>query len=222
MVVMVFLAGLVAGGLLNALAEKSAAAYGCGQITETENPFEEVKRLWLGKRRTGIYWPYPLFVLLNALGWTGAVLDRGFGIAGGAGLFVVSLCLVLSSIDLECRILPDYLVGMFFLAGIIYHLCQGGTFILEGLLGAVTGFFSLFTVAALSRGGIGGGDIKLLTAMGVWLGYPVVFQALFSGALAGGVCGLALLVSRRKKPQDSIPFGPFLALGFLLVFFLGS
>ena len=49
MVVMVFLAGLVAGGLLNALAEKSAAAYGCGQITETGNPFEEVKRLWLGR-----------------------------------------------------------------------------------------------------------------------------------------------------------------------------
>ena len=80
------------------------------------------------------------------------------------------------------------------------------------------GFLALFLLALLSRGGLGGGDVKLMAAMGFWLGFPAVFYALFLGALLGSIAGTILIILGRKQRKDYIPFGPFLVMGFLWMF----
>jgi leader peptidase (prepilin peptidase)/N-methyltransferase len=68
-------------------------------------------------------------------------------------------------------------------------------------------------VAFLSKGGMGGGDIKLMLAAGFYLGGSLTILALFLAFLTGSVVGIILLVFQIKGRKEPIPFGPFLAQG---------
>ncbi|MDD4335045.1 MAG: prepilin peptidase, partial [Desulfotomaculaceae bacterium] len=74
----------------------------------------------------------------------------------------------------------------------------------------------------VSRGGMGGGDIKLAAVIGVCLGWPNGIIAVLLGCLLAGLAGLLLIVLRVKSRKDLIPFGPFLATGTLIMFYSGS
>jgi leader peptidase (prepilin peptidase)/N-methyltransferase len=62
--------------------------------------------------------------------------------------------------------------------------------------------------------GLGFGDVKLLAAIGGWLGWQAVFPTLFLGSITGTLVAVAImLVARRFSWQMKIPFGPYLAIG---------
>ena len=63
---------------------------------------------------------------------------------------------------------------------------------------------------------MGGGDVKLAAMIGAFVGWQRVLVAIFLAVVAGGMVGLALLLTGRKRRKDPLPFGPFLALGGLL------
>ena len=71
-------------------------------------------------------------------------------------------------------------------------------------------------MAILSKGGLGGGDIKLAALIGFYLGWRKVLIALFLGALTGSVVGLVLIISKKITSKDPLPFGPFLSFGVFL------
>ena len=60
---------------------------------------------------------------------------------------------------------------------------------------------------------MGGGDMKLGTMLGAFLGWKLVLVAILIAILAGGVFAIVVLLLRRKGRKDAVPFGPFLALG---------
>ena len=64
-----------------------------------------------------------------------------------------------------------------------------------------------------SRGGMGGGDMKLGAMLGAFLGWKLGLLAILLGVLSGGIVALYLLILGRKGRKEAIPFGPFLALG---------
>jgi prepilin peptidase CpaA len=80
------------------------------------------------------------------------------------------------------------------LSGLLYHAWVGG---LPGLgasaVGALFGFLILFLFYLM--GGIGGGDVKLLAAVGAWLGLPLTFFVFIVTSLAAGIYAVALLVA---------------------------
>jgi leader peptidase (prepilin peptidase)/N-methyltransferase len=80
----------------------------------------------------------------------------------------------------------------------------------------------LLAIAVVSRGGMGGGDIKLFAVLGLVLGWQDVllafFFSCFYGAIIGGI-GLLIGKVERRKP---IPFGPFIVLGTITTYFIGS
>ncbi len=166
-----------------------------------------------------IHWRYPAVELLNGLGWVWVIASFGITTQGLAGVFLFSFALVVALIDLEHYLIPNSLVILLFLCGLIFHFILQDLSLTKRLLGMTVGFGLPFLLALFSRGGMGGGDIKLCTAMGFWLGFPAVFQALFIGALMGSVIGISLIIMKIKKRKDPIPFGPFLVLGFLIIFF---
>lgn len=101
-------------------------------------------------------------------------------------------------------ILIGFIINHFFLS---YSL--GSLLLAAGVAG---GFFLL--QFSISRGRwIGSGDVWIGFMIGVWLGWPIVLIALFLSYVVGAAIGIALLVGKRKKINDSIPFGTFLALG---------
>ncbi|HHW08647.1 MAG TPA: prepilin peptidase [Firmicutes bacterium] len=93
--------------------------------------------------------------------------------------------------------------------------------ILDSLLGILTGGGILWLMAVASRGGVGGGDIKYLAAIGSFIGPGAVLSVLFTGALLGGTFSLLMLFFGRLKWKQPIPFGPFLSAGVLIVALIG-
>lgn len=91
------------------------------------------------------------------------------------------------------------------------------------LLGAGVGFLFFFFLSVITRGrGIGFGDIKLGFAMGVALGWPDVGLTIALSFIVGGLVSVLLMLWDKKNMKDKVPFAPFLVLGFILTFFLGS
>ena len=78
---------------------------------------------------------------------------------------------------------------------------------------------------AVSRGGIGGGDIRLAIVMGMylgWLGAVYVLVAVLIACVSAGLAALLLLASRRATRSTRLAFGPYLALGTLISVFAGD
>lgn len=91
--------------------------------------------------------------------------------------------------------------------------------------GAVAGFAICLAIAVLGeklfgKEAMGGGDVKLLAAVGAWSGVLGAFDCLLVASLLGSLYGGGLVLRGRLKRSDPIPFGPFLAAAAVLNFFL--
>lgn len=97
-----------------------------------------------------------------------------------------------------------------------------GPVLCSGLLGGVILLAGLSLCRRLSRGGVGVGDIKLVSASALVMGlYGGLAMLLFAQA-AAVLAAVGLLISGRAKWRDSLPFAPFLWLGLLLCLILGT
>ena len=126
-------------------------------------------------------------------------------------MFVLTSCLILISlIDYKTQIIPDGLVTIIAVSGALYNLLYAPQSIMDMLLGGVVGFVVMLLIFVISRGGMGGGDVKLSAAVGLWLGVEGTLLFLLLAFIMGGIISLLLLVSGVKHKGDAIPFGPFL------------
>ncbi|WP_209121987.1 A24 family peptidase [Alkalihalobacillus sp. BA299] len=90
------------------------------------------------------------------------------------------------------------------------------------LLGGVVGFALLLLVAIVSRGGMGGGDVKLYAAIGVALGPQMTVMSLVLASFVGAVIGGFLLVCGIVKRKQPIAFGPFIFIGTVAAYLFGQ
>ena len=81
-------------------------------------------------------------------------------------------------------------------------------------------FLVMLVLAIVSRGAIGGGDVKLMAALGLWFGPLDIIHTFVYGSIAGGVGGIILLLLRKKSRKDYFAFGPYLCLGAVYVWYL--
>jgi len=112
-----------------------------------------------------------------------------------AEAFALGIGAVACATDIRSSRIPNLLTFSAILAGLLFHalLPQGGGLTLA-LLGMVAGLLVFFPIFAL--GAMGAGDVKLMAALGAWLGWqPVIYVALY-GAVAGGILALALALWR--------------------------
>jgi leader peptidase (prepilin peptidase)/N-methyltransferase len=92
-------------------------------------------------------------------------------------------------------------------------------------LGAVIALATMWLIYAISRGGMGDGDVRLAPLLGMYLGWlnpGIVLPGLFFGFLAGAVVGVAMMAFDRAGRRTAVPFGPFLALGTVVAIFVGQ
>ena len=115
-------------------------------------------------------------------------------------LFALAIALVACVTDIRTRRIPNILTFGGALAGIVFHLVTGGmSGLFLGSSGWVVGVLIFFLPFAL--GGLGAGDVKLLGALGAWLGpKAIVWVALYTG-IAGGIAALAVALARGYFSQ---------------------
>ena len=92
---------------------------------------------------------------------------------------------------------------------------------LNSVLAAAVFFVVFFLVRLASRGGVGYGDIKIITAAALVLGIYGTFSFLLVSHVLAAVAAIALLVSKKATRKDGLPFGPFFYLGYLITILTG-
>jgi len=134
-------------------------------------------------------------------------------------IIYIWILLLLAEIDIRSFILPDILTIPLLLLGITAsYLGKSHILIDESIYGALVGYFLPVVVSLLivwyKKDAFGGGDIKLLSAIGSWLGVEGLLYVITSAA----ILGLLWALFKKKK---SLAFGPMLSLsGIIILFFI--
>jgi leader peptidase (prepilin peptidase)/N-methyltransferase len=169
----------------------------------------------------------PVAVLGGLLG--ALTFDRfGFSLEMFAYGLMIAMCIEQSIIDYTTHRLPRgvtfraAIVGgpLLALAG-INHDDNGRIGVMFASFGITLVLFAL--LAAISRGGIGGGDVRLAPVLAMflgWLGASHVYIGLGSGFILGGVVAAGMLITRRASTSSRIAFGPFLCIGAIIAVFV--
>lgn len=93
---------------------------------------------------------------------------------------------------------------------------------LNRLLAALLGMSFFGALIIFSRGkAMGWGDFKLVGALGLIFGWPDILMILILAFIIGALFSVLLLIQKKKKIKEAVPFGPFLAIGASLTFFFG-
>ena len=158
---------------------------------------------------------YPLVEAAGAALAVVAVFNYGFTIhAAFAYAFLMAL-LAIALIDWDFKIIPDCLSIPFIIVGLGWGLVNPGLTIVHSALGALAGGGGLYVLGALYKRarkteGMGGGDVKLMTMIGAFVGIKLVIPVVLIASFAGTLYGVALLKA-GKNAKTAIAFGSFLA-----------
>lgn len=135
-------------------------------------------------------------------------------------LVLLALMLVLTATDLEQRRLPHVVLDPLIVLAAVFVPFNPAVAPLDALIGAGAAVAFLGAVALVIRGGLAVGDLYLVAPIGLMLGWPVIFTALFTAAFLAAGSSLVLLAIRRVGMRSYIPFGPFLVGGAVLALLL--
>lgn len=145
------------------------------------------------------------------------------------GLFVVSCLIIIFVYDLKHYIIPDEVIYPAILVAGIWYLVFGILIrdtsyeIRAPILAAIIAGSFFLAVILISKGKwMGVGDVKLAVFMGLVLGWPKIFLALFLAFLIGAFVSAILLILKKKTLKSEIPFGPFLSLATVIAVFWGD
>jgi prepilin signal peptidase PulO-like enzyme (type II secretory pathway) len=94
---------------------------------------------------------------------------------------------------------------------------------LNHIAGALVGIGVVGFIIAMTRGrGMGMGDLKLLGALGWIFGWPDVIFIFIIASFIGAIASIGLMALGKKNMKSVVPFGPFLILGAVFIFFFGE
>ncbi len=238
------LIGLIVGSFLNvviyrvplhkSIVSPRSACPACGTpIRDRDNVPVASWLVLRGKCRTchaPISVRYPLVELLCAALFAGAAARFGFNWYLPVALVLLATLIALSYIDVEHLILPKRIIYpslAIVLALLLLDAAINSDWHL--LLVAVScsaGWFVVFFILnAISPRILGFGDVRLALILGLalgWLGFRFVLLGFFAGNLFGAIIGVFLIWTKRRRRDEPIPYGVFLALGTALALFAGS
>jgi leader peptidase (prepilin peptidase)/N-methyltransferase len=138
-------------------------------------------------------------------------------------LFVFfELLMVISFVDYDTMQIPDKFVITAFLIGILSFFCMPELSLIERMVGIFIISVPMLLLVILIPGAFGGGDIKLMGACGILLGWKLELVATVIAIVIAGVYAIGLLCQRKKKMQEHFAFGPFLCMGIVIAILWGE
>jgi len=191
---------------------------------------------------------YPLVELLTGLLFLACYFAFGLRLDALKWALFAALLVVLTITDLRERILPNEVnffgLGLGLLLSFFTPPIDGTAqwianrsfdfppprpvlSFVDALVGAAVGSGMLWLVAEgyfrlRGREGMGLGDVKMMAAVGAFLGLKRTLMTVLAGSLLGSVIGIGLIALLKKGRDYELPFGTFLGAGALLVLFFGT
>ncbi len=214
------------------LAVPRSACPHCGhQITALENiPLLSYFILLRGKCsncKAPISLRYPLIEALSGVLSACAIWHFGSDWAGWAALLFIWLCIAMTWIDLDTRLLPDDLTYPLLWLGLLVNTANTFAPLADAVIGAAVGYLLLWGVNWLFKlvrkvDGMGGGDFILLAALAGWFGWMMLPVILLMSSIVAIVIAVYGMLFLGRDSQFKIPFGPYLTGAGLSVLFFGK
>lgn len=142
---------------------------------------------------------------------------------------VVSGLILGTFVDFDHLIIPDRVTLGGIAAGLTLSVLapslHGEVSMLKSLMmsaiGVVTGWGILWGMAIMGKAifkkdAMGFGDVKLMGAIGAFMGWPAVLFNILISSFSGSIIGITLVATNQKKMQSKIPYGPYIALAAVL------
>lgn len=229
----VLIFGLVVGSFLNvviyripigrSIIRPRSSCPGCGYVLRWFNLIPVISYIFQKGRctvcRAGISPHYPVVEILTGLIFLAVYAKYGLTWQTASYLTLSALVIATGFIDLEHKIIPNEITLAGIILGLVF-ITQTG--LISNIEGFLTGGIVFLAIAVISKGNMGGGDIKLAAVMGLFLGIKLLLVALFAAFLLGSVVGVTLLLVGVVKRKDPFPFGPFLTIGSLISILCGQ
>lgn len=135
-----------------------------------------------------------------------------------AAIFLLTL---MTATDFEQYMLFDAMTLPLALIGAAF-VWQRGLDVPDHATAAVIGGGIFLLLAIISKGALGGGDVKLIAALGVWLGCEKLLFVVLIGTIAGGLTALLMILAKIKNRNSYFAYGPYFALAAIYVLLEGS
>lgn len=176
---------------------------------------------------TGISLRYPLIECISGCMFVTLFSLHGLTLPFISQAIFGSILLAAVVIDLQHMIVPNNLMLVGGIFGILTSLAFGWAGVLRAFSGALAGLAILGAIAGIGwllyrRESIGQGDFKLVAVTGLFLGPLFNSIALILAVFIGGFWGIALLITGKNISGREIPFVPFIAAGCYGVMFFGG
>lgn len=165
---------------------------------------------------------YTFVEILGGAIAVGLNMYYGYSLAALTVFLLFCLLTVISFIDNDTMIIPPELNFMILVLGVISIWTMGGVSILDRVIGLFCISLPLYIIICIVPNGFGGGDIKLMFAVGFFLGWKATVAAFFIGLVIGGGYGIYLLMRRKMGRKEHFAFGPFLCIGIAIAVFYGE
>lgn len=134
----------------------------------------------------------------------------------GVQLLLLAILVVLTATDLEQRRLPHLLLDPLIVVAALFVPFNPSVAPTSALLGAAAGVAFMGALGMIVRGGVALGDLLLVAPLGLILGWPGIFVAMFLAGILSAAVSIGLLVTRRAGLKSYIPFVPFLVAGAVI------
>lgn len=231
---MIFLYGIVIGSFLNvcilripegeSIVSERSHCTKCSHVLHWYDLFPLFSYIFLrGKCRycgAKISKQYPVVEALNGIMWVVSFLVLGWSLRTVCVCLLISALIVLAVIDFRTYEIPVGINIVILILGIA-ETALDYTNWLDHLIGAVCVSGFLLLLYFLTKGkGIGGGDIKLMCAAGLFLGWKLTVLAFLLGCLFGSV--IHLLRMKISKQGHVLAMGPYLAAGIVCALYFGQ
>lgn len=171
---------------------------------------------------TKIHWIYPVMELVTGILFAFAYYQLGFSLELAVALLFISLLVIITVSDIAYMLIPDKILLFFLIPLIVLRVFEPLSPWWDSIIGAVVGFGVLFLIAVVSKGGMGGGDIKLFFVIGLVLGWVLTLLTLFLASIIGTVIGIISLRRTKQGRKTPIPFGPSIAIAAIIAYFYGE
>lgn len=160
---------------------------------------------------------YPLVEFFTAILSLVVAVKLGVTWETLAALVFTWTLIALTLIDLDKQLLPDSMTLPLMWLGLLLSFFTIFTDTQSSLIGAMSGYLVLWSVFQIFRlvtgkEGMGFGDFKLLAALGAWMGWTLLPMIILLSSVVGSIIGITMIITGQNKRQQTIPFGPYLAI----------
>lgn len=150
------------------------------------------------------------------------VFKIGINLAAFTVFAFLGMLTVVAFVDIDTMEIPNGFVVTILIIGLVSMVSMPGLTLTERLAGFFSVSLPLTLITLAVPGAFGGGDIKLMAACGLLLGWKLNLVSLFLAVLSGGFYGIYLLLAGKKGRKEHFAFGPFLCLGMFTAVFWGN